>query len=514
LKKKISKVKAKAPIKKQVAKIVHKPITHKPISIKHIPVKHASIKHVEHIPLRPKLEPIHIKHSRLTRAQKWLISGIIFFVVLIIVLAFLIPADTFTNQTPNDQNTPINPIDNNTVTVSDPNRVMTIEEFQNVSLDLQRRIYNQIKAEQQKIIEPHYQELGLNSQQINSCITLNDFTRTDVNVENSKILLKIQKDTYIAPILGVSQAPGIFVNGYYLSGEQTYVQVKEKIDFALLDTPITWNYDNNNYTSNMSANPTVTIIYNEDHEVIKNNTLEFINYLKTSESLTPELRAFFTNLFKEVPVNYYSYTSTKGINLIEALDIQVIPVIYIEGDISKSNVISDVNNNELFTYLFLRTDAGGYILNQKIAYDILVTSKINSVHQIIDYSLIGDVDDYVIGNKDTKVAVYLFSNYDCPACASFETNSLDKLMVDYVNTNKIKIIKKDFIVSEMSGLYPAIFSRCAQEQNKYLETNKLLFDLSTELGTDGVVKTIIANNQAEIDILTNEYQKIITAQQK
>jgi len=506
LKKKITKTKIKRPIAKVARKSSKKVIPHKSIK------KHVLVKPVEHIPLKPKLEKLHVKHRGLTKTQKWLFSGVVFLVIIIILLAFLIPPTTFVNPVI-DENITTDSIDTNFSPI-DSNQVMSIEQFQNISLDLQQRVYGEIKSEQQKIIASHYQELGLNSEQINSCVYLNDFTRSDVNVENSKILLKIQKDTYIAPILGISEAPGMFVNGYYLSGEPTYAQLKEKIDFALADSPISWNYDNNNYVSNTIASPTITIIYNEDHELIKNKTLDFINYLKISESLTPELRSFFTDLFKEIPVNYYSYTSTKGINLIEALDIQVIPVIYIEGDISQLQVISNVNNNELFSYLFLKTDAGGYILNQKIAYDILVTSKIDSVHQIIDYSLIADKDDYIIGNKDAKVTLYLFSNYDCQACADFENTNLNKLMTDYVNTNKIKFVKKDFIVREMASLYPTIFVRCAQEQNKYLETNKLLFDLSAELGTDGFVKTVMDRHQSEIDYLTTEYQKIIDAQKK
>jgi hypothetical protein len=213
-----------------------------------------------------------------------------------------------------------------------------------------------------------------------------------------------------------------------------------------------------------------------------------------------------------VQINYYSYTSTKGVKLIETLDLQVIPVVYIEGDISKLEVLSDSNNTGLFNYLFLKTDAGGYILNQKAAFDILLTSKIDSVHQIIDYSLLFDVNDYVIGSTDANVTLFLFTDYDCEACSNFENNNLNKIMTEYVDTNKIKIIKKDFIVHEMSSLYPAIFARCTQEQNKYLETNRLLFDLRLELGSEGVVKEIMESHQAEIDSLTEEYQKIIAAQ--
>jgi len=143
---------------------------------------------------------------------------------------------------------------------------------------------------------------------------------------------------------------------------------------------------------------------------------------------------------------------------------------------------------------------------------MLAQSKITNVHQVIDYPVLNDKDDFVIGSPSAHVSVFIFSDYDCVACSEFENNNLDKLTTEYVNTNKIKIIKKDYIIHEMSALFPAIFARCAQEENKYIETNKKLFDLQAELGNNGVVSSVMAKHKAEIDKLTIEYQKIVQAQ--
>jgi len=373
LKKKIIKKNAKAIIKMPYSKIESEPIKSKKILVKKKVVKkqdykieHASTKvgrkstqptkNINLIELKPRLEKLHVRHSSLSKSQKWLIGILIAFVIIIIVIAFLIPKNVY--EPTNDTNTIIDNLisDNNIIT--NPNGVMTIEQFQNASLALQRSVYKDIMIEQKTILEKYYYSLGLDAQKMNSCISKNDFTRSDVNVENSKILMKIQKDTYLAPVVGVNEAPGIFVNGYYLSGSVSYSSMKTIIDYALTDKPISWDYSVKTYESDSSAKATVTVIYNEDHPLIKDNTVDFIASLKTSEALTPEVKNFFVSLFSEASTNYYNYTSTKGKEVIQTLDIQVIPVIYLEGDINKLTITKDKNFAEMFNYLFIKTDVG------------------------------------------------------------------------------------------------------------------------------------------------------------
>jgi len=506
----------KKKIKKSIKPVLKKKIVKKidPNNSKLNVKKNQQIKHVQLIELKPKLEKLHVRHSGLRKSQKWLIAGLILFVIIIIVVAFLIPRNVYDPIKDDDQNLVINtPISDHNIS-SNLDSVMTIEQFQNKSLALQRSIYKEIMLAQKDILEEHYSSLGLDSQKINKCILENDFTNQDVNVEKSKILMKIQKDTYLAPIIGVMDVPGIFVNGYYLSGSSSYSSIKQIIDYALSDTPITWDYSIKTYESDSNAKATLSIIYNEDHDLIKDNTVDFINSLKTSESLTPQVKNFFTSLFSQAGVNYYNYTSTKGKQIIQTLDIQVIPVVYLEGDVSKLEVMQDKNFAEMFNYLFIKTDAGGYILNQKIVFDMLVQSNINNVHQIVDYSVLRDLDDYSIGSTIPQVTLFIFSDYDCVLCNELEKNNLDNLITEYVNTNKIRIVKKDYVIHEMSALFPAIFARCSQEQDKYLEVNRKLFELSGELGNNGVVKLIMEKHKTEIDNLTIEYQKIVQSQKK
>lgn len=94
--------------------------------------------------------------------------------------------------------------------------------------------------------------------------------------------------------------------------------------------------------------------------------------------------------------------------------------------------------------------------------------------------LYNEADSY-FGNKDSKVVLYIYSDYYCSYCKSLAEESLTKLKTEYIETNKIKFVPKDFIRYEPSA---AIYARCAEKQGKYFETELELFSKYTEFSNN------------------------------
>jgi protein-disulfide isomerase len=179
--------------------------------------------------------------------------------------------------------------------------------------------------------------------------------------------------------------------------------------------------------------------------------------------------------------------------------------------VSYLKISRDVNDLEIFNILFLKTDKGGYLLKPDMTYNLVDSSKIPSVYQLLNTPLLFNPLDQVIGSGDAKVTLNVFTDYDCINCKSFEENTQPKLIQEYVSTGKANLVFKDYIIHELSAVLPAIVTRCAQEQGKYLETQKLMFDLSGTIGSEGLVKNIIADHQSEIDKVNQEYQDVVSA---
>lgn len=107
-----------------------------------------------------------------------------------------------------------------------------------------------------------------------------------------------------------------------------------------------------------------------------------------------------------------------------------------------------------------------------------------------ELSIVGD--DPVLGDKNAKVTVYTFEDFQCPFCGAF--SGLDAEMVqnmksrdatwepaelgikdNYVKSGKVKLVWKDYPFLGQESLWSAAAARCAQDQGKFWEYHDYLF---------------------------------------
>jgi len=91
----------------------------------------------------------------------------------------------------------------------------------------------------------------------------------------------------------------------------------------------------------------------------------------------------------------------------------------------------------------------------------------------------------VEGSEDAPVTIVEFSDFQCPFCSRFYTQTLLQLRTDYIDTGKVKLIYRDF---PLSSLHPeaqpaAEASECAADQGKFWEFHDLLFENQAALST-------------------------------
>lgn len=90
-----------------------------------------------------------------------------------------------------------------------------------------------------------------------------------------------------------------------------------------------------------------------------------------------------------------------------------------------------------------------------------------------------EVDDDVIkGDKDAKVTIIEFTDYQCPFCSKFYTETLPSIQKEYIDTGKARLVVRDFPLSSIHPLAQkaAEASECADEQGKYWEYHNKLFE--------------------------------------
>lgn len=87
---------------------------------------------------------------------------------------------------------------------------------------------------------------------------------------------------------------------------------------------------------------------------------------------------------------------------------------------------------------------------------------------------IGDAP--VLGDKNAKVTVIEFSDFQCPFCKQFFDAGITQLKEEYVKSGKVKLAYKHYPLSFHANAQGAAeASECANEQNKFWEYHDLLF---------------------------------------
>jgi len=87
-------------------------------------------------------------------------------------------------------------------------------------------------------------------------------------------------------------------------------------------------------------------------------------------------------------------------------------------------------------------------------------------------------DDPIIGNPDAPITIVEFSDFQCPFCARFHTQTLPSLLREYIEEGKVKLVFRDFPIQSIhpNALSASIASECANDQNKFREMHDALFE--------------------------------------
>ena len=96
------------------------------------------------------------------------------------------------------------------------------------------------------------------------------------------------------------------------------------------------------------------------------------------------------------------------------------------------------------------------------------------------------------GNASASVTFVEFSDYECPFCGRFYTDTYLSLKKEYIDTGKVKLVFKDFPLSfHPQAQKAAEAARCVREQKGdvgYFKMHSLLFEHQTELSVENEKK--------------------------
>jgi len=111
-------------------------------------------------------------------------------------------------------------------------------------------------------------------------------------------------------------------------------------------------------------------------------------------------------------------------------------------------------------------------------------------------------DDPIIGNRDAPVTIIEFSDFQCPFCARFYTQTFPLILEEYIQEGKVKLVFRDFPIQSIhpNALPASVAAECANEQSKFRDMHDMLFENQNEWNKLDTVDVLAMFSQYAVEM--------------
>lgn len=116
----------------------------------------------------------------------------------------------------------------------------------------------------------------------------------------------------------------------------------------------------------------------------------------------------------------------------------------------------------------------------------------------------------VKGENDAPVTMVEFTDYQCPYCARFFSDTYPQVLKDYVETGEVRYLVRDFpLPIHPNAPAAAMAARCAGDQGQYWEMHDKLFEKQDEWSS-GKTTDLFQGYASELGLNEGEFTSCLT----
>ncbi len=134
---------------------------------------------------------------------------------------------------------------------------------------------------------------------------------------------------------------------------------------------------------------------------------------------------------------------------------------------------------------------GGYMLGSQSESSEIIINEIDNNQSNLQKSIsnsqqsgskiirnISLDDDPLKGNPDAPITIVEFSDFQCPFCWRFYTQTLPLIEQNYMSTGKVNFVYRDFPITSIhpNAVSAALAGECADDQGKFWEMHNMIFE--------------------------------------
>jgi len=111
-------------------------------------------------------------------------------------------------------------------------------------------------------------------------------------------------------------------------------------------------------------------------------------------------------------------------------------------------------------------------------------------------------DSPVKGNKNAPLTIVEFSDFQCPFCGAFYSQTFPQIQKDYIDSGKVKLVYRDFPLENIhpNAMAASLAAQCANEQGKFWDYHNTLFSSQRNWATLNSINATNAFKQFAVDL--------------
>jgi protein-disulfide isomerase len=116
----------------------------------------------------------------------------------------------------------------------------------------------------------------------------------------------------------------------------------------------------------------------------------------------------------------------------------------------------------------------------------------------------------IMGSDQAKITMVEFTDYQCPFCERYVTETLTQLEKEYVETNQVRYVVRDLpLAFHPNSHLAAEAARCAADQGKYWEYHDKLFATQADW-SEGDAQTLFAQYAGALGLNQGEFSTCLS----
>jgi len=119
-------------------------------------------------------------------------------------------------------------------------------------------------------------------------------------------------------------------------------------------------------------------------------------------------------------------------------------------------------------------------------------------------------DDWVLGNKDAKISIIEYSDFQCPACAAY-ASLLNRIIQDY--GDKVRFAYRYFplISIHKTAIISSIAAEAAGRQGKFWEMSNKLFENQSDWADNSKAQEIFISYAQDLELDINRFKSDLSS---